>query len=307
MAELAQLRAFAEAVRLGSLAAAGRSLGLSRSQTGKLVAALEQSLGVQLLVRTSRSLTVTDAGRDYHESVVDVLARLAEADAVISSRQHQPQGSLRINAPMSFGVHRLARLLPAFMERFPRISVDLHLDDRLIDPVEGGYDVTVRIAALADSDLVARRLCDIPRLLCASPGYVALHGAPSSPQDLREHACLHYGYLASGSDWRLESQGGRAESVAVRGPVCSNNAEALLEIARGGAGVALLPRFLAERAIAAGELTELLPDWHAPMISACALSVKQRSLPAATRVFVDFLVERLSASRPGDARPLRPP
>lgn len=307
MTELAQLKAFAEAVHLGSLAAAGRSLGISRSQVGKLVAALERSLGVQLLLRTSRSLTVTDAGRGYHETVVDVLARLAEADAVIASRQHEPQGSLRINAPMSFGVHRLARLLPAFMQRYPRISVDLHLDDRLIDPVEGGYDVTVRIAALADSDLVARRLCDIPRLLCASPGYIASHGAPAAPQDLRQHACLHYGYLATGSDWRLESHAGRVESVAVRGPLCSNNAEALLEVARGGAGVVLLPRFLAEQAIAAGELLELLPDWQAPQIGAYALFVKQRSLPAATRVFVDFLVERLSASRPGDGRPPRLP
>jgi DNA-binding transcriptional LysR family regulator len=294
MVELAQLRAFAEAVRLGSLAAAGRSLGLSRSQVGKLVAALERSLGVQLLVRTSRALTLTDAGRDYHETALEVLARLAEADAVIASRQHEPQGSLRINAPMSFGVHRLARMLPAFMERYPRISIDLHLDDRIIDPVEGGYDVTVRIAALADSQFIARRLCDVPRTLCAAPAYVSRHGSPAVPQDLRRHACLHYGYLASGSDWRLESHGVRAESVPVRGPLCSNNAEALLEAARGGAGVALLPRFLAVQAIDAGELVELLPGWHAPPIGAYALFVKQRSLPAATRVFVDFLVERLA-------------
>jgi DNA-binding transcriptional LysR family regulator len=197
---------------------------------------------------------------------------------------------------MSFGIHRLARLMPVFMQRHPRITVDLHLDDRIIDPVEGGYDVTVRIAALADSELVARRLCAVPRVLCASPAYLALHAAPAAPRDLRDHACLHYGYLASGSDWRFESGHARVESVPVHGPMCSNNAEVLLEVARRGAGIALLPRFLAAEALAAGELAELLQDWQAPPINAYALFAKQRSLPAATRVFVDFLVEQLAAA-----------
>ncbi len=292
------MRALAAAVRDGSLAAAGRRLQLSRSQVSKLIQGLEARLGTALLVRTSRSLTLTDAGRGYHERVVDILARLDEAEQSLAGLQQDPQGPLRVNAPMSFGMRQLAPLMPAFLRRFPRVRVELHLDDRLLDPVEGGFDVTVRVAALVDSSLVARRLCDVPRVLCASPHYLEAQGPPLRPEELRSRDCLHYGYLASGSDWLLERAGGERVTVPVQGALCSNNAEALQQAALGGAGIALLPRFVVAEDLRAGRLVEVMAGWEAPRIAAHALFVRTPCLPAKLRAFVDHLV---AAWQPGDA------
>ncbi len=293
MSEILQLKAFAAAVREGSLAAAGRHLDLTRSQVSKLIQALEFRLATTLLVRSSRALTLTAAGRDYHERVVDILARLAEAEQSLAGQQLQPAGPLRINAPMTFGVRLLAPLLSAFLERYPQVRVDLHLDDRMLDPLEGGFDVTVRVAALADSPLVARRLCDVPRVLCASPAYLAAAGAPLRPDELRQRDCLHYGYLASGSDWLLEHQDGGRVTVPVQGALCSNNAEALQQVALGGRGIALLPRFVVAEDLRAARLVEVLPGWQAPGIAAHALYVRTPSLPARVRAFVDHVVDGL--------------
>jgi DNA-binding transcriptional LysR family regulator len=294
MSDLLQMKAFAAAVREGGLAAAGRHLGLTRSQVSKLVQALEQRLGVVLLVRTSRSLALTDAGREYHERVVDILARLAEAEQALAGRQLEAQGPLRVNAPMSFGLRRIAPSMAGFLASHPLVSVDLHLDDRVLDPIEGGFDVTVRVAALADSALVARRICDVPRVLCASPAYLARHGMPARPEDLREHDCLHYGYLASGTEWRLSRRGEPASAVAVRGRLCSNNADALQRLAIDDGGVALLPRFLVEEDLLSGRLREVLAEWSAPAIAAHALYLRAPRVPAKVRAFVDHLVAHLA-------------
>lgn len=296
MSEILQLKAFAAAVHEGGLAAAGRRLDLTRSQVSKLVQALEKRLGVVLLVRTSRRLQLTDAGREFHERVVDILARLAEAEQSLAGRQLEPQGPLRVNAPMTFGLRRLAPTVTAFLERHPKVSVELHLDDRLLDPVDGGFDVTVRVAALGDPLLVARRLCDVPRVLCASPRYLALHGAPANPGQLREHECLHYGYLAGGSDWSLQRDDEPPIEVPVRGRLCSNNGEALQQAALRDAGIALLPRFVVEDDLAVGRLVEVLPEWRAPAIAAHALYARTPRIAAKVRAFVDHLVATLAAS-----------
>ena len=296
MSEVQQMRAFAAAVRLGSLAAAGRELRLTRSQVSRGGQALEHRLGVVLLVRTSRALALTDAGREYHERVVDILARLAEAEQAIAGQQHEAQGPLRVNAPMTFGLRRIAPLLPAFLERFPKVAVDLHLDDRILDPVEGGFDVTVRVAALGDSALVARRLCAVPRVFCASPGYLARRGLPATPQDLRDHDCLHYGYLAGGTEWQLARRGEAAVEVAVRGRLCSNNAEALQVAAVAGHGITLLPRVVVEQDLAVGRLQAVLADWEAPAIGAHALYVRAPRVAAKIRAFVEHLAGALTTT-----------
>ena len=300
MSELLQMKAFAAAVRAGSLAAAGRQLDLSRSQVSKLIQGLEQRLGAALLVRTNRALALTEAGREYHERVIDILARLSEAEQAVAGHQQDPQGPLRVNAPMTFGLRLLAPRLPAFRRRYPQGRVDLHLDDRMLDPVEGGFDVTVRVAALVDSPLVARRLCEVPRVLCASPAYLRLRGAPTRPEDLRGHDCLHYGYLATGSDWLLETAAGERASVTVQGGLCSNNAEALQQAAVGDCGIALLPRFVVADDLRLGRLVPVLEGWEAPRIAAHALFVRAPCLPARLRAFVDHMVEGL---RPGAMPP----
>jgi DNA-binding transcriptional LysR family regulator len=293
MSELLQMRAFAASVREGGFAAAGRQLDLTRSQVSKLVQALERRLGVVLLVRTSRALALTDAGREYHERVLDILARLAEAEQSLAGRQLEPQGPLRVNAPMTFGLRRIAPLVTAFLGAHPKVTVELHLDDRILDPVEGGFDLTIRVAALGDSSLVARRLCDVPRVLCAGGGYLARHGAPARPEDLREHECLHYGYLAGGADWLLQRAGEPAVTVPVRGRLCSNNGEALQQAALADGGIALLPRFVVEADLAAGRLREVLAGWSAPPIAAHALYLRAPRVPAKVKAFVDHLVARL--------------
>jgi DNA-binding transcriptional LysR family regulator len=294
VSEFLQMKAFAASVRAGGFAAAGRQMALTRSQVSKLVQALEQRLGVSLLVRTPRALALTDAGRDYHERVNDILARVAEAEQALAGRQHEPQGPLRVNAPMTFGQRRVAPLVASFLERHPKVTLDLHLDDRILDPVEGGFDVTVRVAALGDSSLVARRLCEVPRVLCAAPAYVAARGAPQRPGELRAHDCLHYGYLAGGSEWSLQRAGEPPTVVPVRGRLCSNNGEALQQAALAAAGVALLPRFVVEADLAAGRLVEVLAGWSAPPIAAHALYLRMPRVPAKVRAFVDHLVAQLA-------------
>jgi DNA-binding transcriptional LysR family regulator len=307
MSELLQMRAFSTAVGAGGFAAAGRQLGLTRSQVSKLVQALEQRLGVSLLVRTSRALALTDAGREYHERVADILARVAEAELSLAGRQLEPQGPLRVNAPMTFGLRRIAPLVSAFLERHPKVTVDLHLDDRILDPLEGGFDVTVRVAALGDSSLVARRLCAVPRVLCAAPAYLALRGTPARPEELRDHDCLHYGYLAGGSEWSLQRAGEAPAAVPVRGRLCSNNGEALQQAALAGSGIALLPRFVVEADLAAGRLVEVLGGWSAPPIAAHALYLRAPRVPAKVRAFVEHLVARLaSAAAPAGTPPAAP-
>lgn len=296
MSEILQLKAFASAVREGSLAAAGRQLDLTRSQVSKLVQALEKRLGVVLLLRTSRRLQPTEAGREYHERVVDILARLAEAEQSLAGRQLEPQGPLRVNAPMTFGLRQVAPRLQLFLQQHPKVSVELHLDDRLLDPVEGGFDVTLRVAALEDSTMVARRLCDVPRVLCASPRYLAARGTPARPEQLRDHDCLHYGYLAGGSDWTLQRGDEPATRVAVRGRLCSNNGEALQQAALGEGGIALLPRFVVDDDLAAGRLVELLPEWRAPAIAAHALYLRTPRIAAKVRAFVAHLAATLGPS-----------
>jgi DNA-binding transcriptional LysR family regulator len=296
MDKLATMRAFAETARAGGFAQAARSLGLSRSQVAKSVGALEAELGARLLHRTTRRLGLTEAGQTYLERALDILAALDEADAEAAERQTALKGLLRVNAPLSFGILVLGRLLPDFLRAHPALGVRIDLDDRFVDPVAGGWDVTVRIADLADSSLLARRLGPMSRQIFAAPSYLAAHGAPAHPRDLKRHACLHYGQLATGNRWVLTGPDGQVE-IEARGPLCSNNGDVLCEAACAGLGLALLPDFLAARPLAEGRLMPVLTDWMPPPSAIWALMPPGRR-SAKVRAFVDFLAERLEASLP---------
>ncbi|MFC4158806.1 LysR family transcriptional regulator [Chitinimonas lacunae] len=298
MDKIEQMRALVEAVRCGGLAAAGRKLGLSRSQVSKQILDLEARLGARLLQRNQRSLAPTEAGAAYLERALDVLALVEEAEATVASLQAEPAGLLRINAPMSFGTIRLAPLLPQFRLRHPRTELSVRLDDRHLDPLEHGFDVTVRVTAPTDVNLAARKLCEVRRILCASPAYLAARGEPARPADLREHDCLPYALAPFGLQWTFRRDG-VDEAVTVSGPFSANNGETLREAALAGLGVAMLPDFLVEREIAAGRLQALLPAWSPPGIAAYALYVPDRRLPRKTRAFIDFLVEKLGEASPG--------
>lgn len=292
------MRAFVETVRHHGFAAAARALDQPRSKVSKQVQALEDAIGVQLLVRTTRSLRLTEAGSDYFDAARDVLASLDEAEQRARSGSGELRGVLRVNAPMSFGVRRLGPLLPRFHARHPKIELQLVLSDQQEDPVRGGFDVTLRIAHLPDSSLIARTLAPAPRVLVASPGYLRRAGTPSAPEDLAQHAFLAYGYLQSGVSLAL-SCGSDTRRVHTTGPLLANNGDLLAQAAEAGMGIALLPEFIVEDALAAGRLQPLLCDWQAPPININAVYPLLRRMPHKTRMFIDFLVEELS---PGAGR-----
>ena len=291
MDKLSGLRAFVKVVEHGSFSDAARSLRLSRSAVSKYVMELEQELGVQLLNRTTRSAAPTENGRAYYERIVAILAELEEADLAVTRLQAEPRGLLRINAPMSFGTLHVGPAIVAFMEKYPELQIQLTLSDEQIDAVQEGFDVTLRIAELASSSLIARRLMGVRRVFCASPAYVARRGAPEHPKDLRNHDCLTYGFLATGNQWKLIGPDGE-HAMAVPWTLCANNAEVLEQAAREGRGIALLPTFIAGAALESGALVPVLEKYRAPEIALYAIYPPTRHLSLKVRLLVDFLVER---------------
>ncbi len=234
----------------------------------KAVQRLEARLGERLIHRTSRRFALTEAGRVLAVRAARILAEgeAAEAEAKASSAV-VPRGRIRLAAPMSFGLRHIAPALPEFLSAHPEVSIDLQLDDRRVDLIAGGIDVAVRIADLADSSLIARRLCPVRHWVVGAPAYFVKHGVPRQPKDLREHACLGYTWLASGETWNFTNAAGVAESVTVKGPLIASNGEALTATLTAGLGIALQPDFLAWEAIAAGHLVTVLDDWEPPPLA----------------------------------------
>ncbi|MBW7851513.1 MAG: LysR family transcriptional regulator [Rhodospirillales bacterium] len=292
MDALAGMAVYAKVVEAHGFSAAARELGMSKSAVSKQVAALEARLGARLLNRTTRRLSLTDAGAVFHDRCLRLLADAEEAAAAVGSLQAEPRGLLRVNAPMSFGILHLAPAVPEFAARHPDITVDLTLNDRVVDLVEEGYDVAVRIARLPDSTLVARRLAPSRRLLCASPDYLARHGVPQRPADLKGHNCLLYTSATTRpEDWRFTGPDGEV-SVRVSGTLRANNGDVLRAAAVAGLGLALLPSFLAGPDLCAGRLRAVMPDYGDDGGAVYAVYPGGRYLSAKVRAFVDFLAAR---------------
>ena len=297
MDKFESMRAFVQVVDAGGFAAAARRMGLSRSAVNKLVMNLEASLQVQLLQRTTRKVTPTATGLAFYERCAVILADVAEAELAVSNLQTQPQGQLRINAPMTFGTRYLSPLLAQFLQQYPDLQVELSLSDRFIDPIEEGFDVTVRIARPARlSNLIVQELAPAPVILCAAPRYLAGRDRPQTPHDLADHDCLTYGHLATDKRWTLVGPDGE-QTLSVRGPLCANNGEVLQAAAVQGLGVTLLPRFIVQADLAAGRLQQLLPDYQAPAIAVCVLYPVNRHLSTKVRRLVAFLAAQLGAGR----------
>ncbi|GFM53547.1 LysR family transcriptional regulator [Pseudomonas capsici] len=287
------MRTFVATVNANGFAAAARVLDVPRSKVSKQIQALEEALGVQLLLRTTRSLHLTEAGAEYYDACREVLASLDEAEQRARSGLGEVHGVLRVNAPMSFGLCRLGPLIPKFHAQHPKVELQLVFSDQQVDPVKGGFDVTIRIASLADSSMVARHLAPAPRMLVASPDYLARAGTPQVPRDLAAHQCLNYGYLQSGVSLQL-SNGKETQKVHVTGPLHANNGDLLAQAAEAGMGIALLPTFIVEKAVEQGRLVPVMCDWQAPPISINAVYPSARRVPLKTRAFLDFLVHELS-------------
>jgi DNA-binding transcriptional LysR family regulator len=288
------MRAFTQVVEAGGFAAAARRMGLSRSVVNKQVIQIENALGAQLLRRSTRRVTPTETGLAFYDRCVDILSQLDEAMGAVTALQRTATGHLRVNAPMSFGTLHLARVVADFMAAYPDVHIELVLNDRFVDPIEEGFDVTVRVGRPQPStSLITRELAPVRQVLCATPAYLRRFGEPRTPADLARHRCLHYGYLSSGNRWRLRTEGSE-QSVAINCVMWSNNGEALRESALGHQGIALLPSFIVGEALQTGQLRTVLTEHAPPDITLCALYPRHRHLSAKVRLFVEWLGGRFA-------------
>lgn len=288
MDRLAQFECFVRVVELGSFSAAAQRLRSSKSVVSRQIAALEAELGARLLHRTTRSLTLTEAGQAYFERVSRILADIDEANLSVTQLQAAPRGRLRVNAPMSFGFLHLAPALPDLLERWPELEVEVTMTDRFVDLIEDGVDVAVRIAKLADSSLIARRLAPIRMVVCASPAYLVRKGMPATPADLDGHDCLAFG-AGRGTEWRFVTANGAPWPVTVRGRLGIDNGDALRAAALRDLGVVMLPSFIVGADIQAGALVPLLEAFVPQERSLYAVYPHARHLSPKVRAFVDFL------------------
>jgi DNA-binding transcriptional LysR family regulator len=300
MDKLDAMRALVKVVSSGSYAEAARRLGVTRSAVSKGVMELEQALGARLLDRTTRRVTPTEAGLAYYERCVSILSQIEETESQVSRLHDEPKGILKVNAPMSFGMLYLGKAISDFMTRYGDLKVELNLTDRFIDPLEEGADVTLRIGALTDSSLIARRIAPARIILAASPGYIEKHGNPQTPAELVDHRCLSYGHTTSMQRWHLTDKG-KPVSVAIGACLSSNNGDVLRDAAVQGIGIANLPTFIVGQDVAAGRLQLVLPDNRPADLSIHALYAPNRYLAAKTRVFIDFLVDRFGKSPSWDS------
>jgi DNA-binding transcriptional LysR family regulator len=290
-----QLSAFVEVARWQSFAQAARHLDRHVSAVSRAVVALESRLGVRLLQRTTRSVALSEAGRDYFKRCEALLAEFDGADAEVRELGASLHGTLRVSAATGSGQIFLAPIVPQFLAAHPLLTLDLQLSNRFVDLVEEGYDLALRVGALADSRLVARRLAPSRRVLVASQAYLDRRGGPRTPPQLREHACLVLDIGAHPQRWELERARTRA-AIDVTGPLRSNNSFALLSAAKAGLGISLLPEFVVAAELRRGELQRVLPAWASPEQAMYALYPSARFIPAKVRAFVDFVAARLSST-----------
>lgn len=299
MDKFESIRAFTHVVESHGFAAAARRLGLSRSTVNKLVINLEEDLQTQLLHRTTRRVSATAAGRAFYERCVNILADLEEAELALSRLQEEPRGTLRVNAPMTFGVLHLGPLLVDFMSQYPDLQVELSLNDRFIDPIDEGFDVTVRIAPdPGTASLIAHPLAPCPMVICAAPSYLQRRGLPTHPSDLEHHACLHYGHRSQDNTWTLTDAQGNPAVVRIHGPLCCNNGEVLKQAALAGLGLVMMPRFIVEDALQRGTLQLILPDVCPPESQIYALYAVNRHLSVKVKRLLEFLQQQLTLGTP---------
>jgi DNA-binding transcriptional LysR family regulator len=302
--ETATLRTFVEVMQRGSFAAVARERNVDPSSVSRIVASLEAQLGVRLFHRTTRSLTPTEAALAYFEQVEPLVAQLESAALVAEDSGATPRGTLRITAAVTFAQVNLVPLLPEFANRYPELSFELLLTDKFLDLVEDRIDLALRLGRLAESSMIAHRLCDMVYVVAASPEYLRRRGRPKTPAELEQHECLRYPVAGYGPRWRFRA-GGVVSEVPVHGRVVVTNGVALRQCAVAGMGVLMLPRWNIAEELRSGKLVELFPDQHATAsefdTAAWMLYPSRSYLPRKVRLFADYLKEQFKHGAPGEA------
>ena len=288
MTNLGDLEVFVRVIATGSMSTAARDLGLSPAVVSKRIKRLEDKLGTRLLQRTTRQISLTEAGQGFHERVLTVLGGLEEAEAFASGRSSEVNGTLKISASTSFGRMHVAPHLKPFMEAHPDLAIHLVLSDEFTDIVGGGFDLAIRIAELNDSSLVARRLAPVRRVLCAAPSYLAAHGTPETLDDLKKHRCLP---AHNHDSWRLEGPTGPV-TLRPEGMLITNSSEVLREAVIAGLGIALRSTWDVGAELKSGKLVQVLPHYESSRnVALSAVYPSRQFLPAKVRLFIDYLAE----------------
>jgi DNA-binding transcriptional LysR family regulator len=298
MQSLTDIAVFVKVVELSSFTAAAEALESSQPVVSKAVTRLEEKLGARLLNRTTRRLSLTEAGAELYRRTVRALEEIQNAELEVARFQTEPRGALRVSAPMSFSILHLAPVVHAFLERYPGVSVELDLNDAQVDLVKDGVDVAIRIGRLQDSSLIARKIAPCRQVLCASPAYLAKRGVPEHPDDLLEHNCIVYTLLSAPREWRFTSPEGETHVVPVNGSMHSNNGLVNRGAAMAGAGIVLLPTFYIGDELRAGTLKPILCKFNPQEIAMHAVYPERRNLSPKVRAFVDHLAAAFGPEPP---------
>lgn len=289
-----EMQAFNAVVDAGSFVGAAQALDLSKAAISRYVVDMETRLGVRLLHRTTRRLSLTEEGQVFYARSRELLAELEQAEAEVTSRSEAVTGLLRVNAPFTFGILQLAPLWGQFKALHPRVELDITLADRLVDLVEEGYDMAIRIATLGSSTLVSKRLATTRMVLCASPAYLARHGVPAQPADLAQHAVIAYAYWSTRDEWHFDGPQGPV-SVRTQPLMRTNSGDTCRAAALADQGIILQPRFLVGPDLERGSLVQLLPQYRALELGIYAVYPTRKHVPAKVRALVDFLQTRFAS------------
>jgi DNA-binding transcriptional LysR family regulator len=285
-----EMKVFAAVVEAGSFTGATRTLDMSKAAVSRYVADLEERLGVRLLHRTTRKLSPTTEGEIFYARCRELLDNLDEAEAEITSRSGEASGLLKVNVPVTFGLMHLAPLWPAFLARHPKLDLDITLSDRVVDLVEDGFDLAVRIGQLPASSLISRKLASTRMVLCASPGYLARRGEPARPDELLQHDVISYSLFSSGENWRFTGPEGEV-SVKVVPRVRTNSGDTCRAAALQDYGIVLQPTFIVGADLAQGSLREIMPDYRSIELGVYAVYPSRKFVSPKVRLLIDFLVE----------------
>lgn len=287
------METFVRVAEVGSFSGAARSMRISKAVVSKYIGQLEEQLAARLFNRTTRHVQLTEVGQAYLQRCQMILADLFEAEQAVKDLQAEPRGRLRINAPMSFGIHHLAPAIGEFMGIWPQIEIDLEMNDRYVDLLAEGFDMAIRGGSLVDSSIIARRLAPLRSVICATPEYYREHGEPLDPEELKNHSCITYSYDRSGDNWHFKGKSGAGELIIpIKSRLRINNGDAIRRIVLQGQGIARLPTFLVGQDLQQGSLRTVLADYQLQPGGLYALYPHNRHLSAKVRVFIDFLSKK---------------